>query len=333
MAYWSVRMESPLSSAAFCSVYGIAISHLSISVDLHAQSGNARVDMEHQHHIHALKRGMWPRCDSVELKSNVIVCELALDRQYGLVDAYGKAPHVQFLNCRSVDDLRLFTRAWGPLYLVQQPDESKIGTAIRRVDEFQAQRSWLRAVKGMVDACRGLADQRASLSEYLSAEVDLDRTDPAYQSDKAPFIHSTLELLFGFQGDAIAWAESADISSLKRALAFLVETNVTAPLGGLTVEQRGRGFQVKPSSSVHSLWDALRWMLWFDEWNLSPLLCCPECQRIFRPFTAHKTRKYCTYKCAHRATNREWRRKDLLEQKSNIGHKTKGGKNVTDKTR
>jgi hypothetical protein len=291
--------------------------------------------MQYQHRIHVLKRGMWPRCDSVEVKSNAIVCELSLDRQYGLVDAYNKAPHVQFLNCNSLDDLRVFTQAWGPLYLIQQPEgqEGRHGTAIRRVDQFQAQRRWLSAVKGMVDACKGTADLRASLSEYLSAEVDVDRTDPSYQSDKAPFIHFTLQLMFGFQGDPIAWAESADIPSLKRALAFLVETNVTAPLGSLMVEQRGRGLQVKPSFSVQTLWDALRWMLWFDEWNFSPLLSCPECQRIFRPSTAHKTRKYCTYKCAHRATNREWRRKELRKQKSNIGHKTKGGTNVTDKTR
>ena len=293
----------------------------------------ACVGMQYQHHIHDIGRGMWPRCSKVEVRQQALHCELALDRQYDLADAYRKTPHIQFLNCNSTEDLRLFTQAWGPLYLVHTPgaDEARLGKAVRRLDECHAHRRWLRAVKGMLDACRGVGDQRTALVEYLAAEVDLERTDSTCDIGKEPFIHVALRRMFGYTGDSLEWADATDARSVGKALALLVEVQVTAPGGGLIVEPRPRGYRVKPSFSLRTLWDALRWMLWFDEWNLSPSLCCPECHRIFQPETAHKTRKYCKYGCAHRATNREWRRKDLRKQK--VARKQKGDTNVPRKTR
>ena len=75
--------------------------------------------MQIQHHVHAtdLPRLLWPRCTKVEACNDLLHCEFAPDGQYDLIEAYSKTPHIQFMNCQSVDDLRSFTRAWGPLIL------------------------------------------------------------------------------------------------------------------------------------------------------------------------------------------------------------------------
>jgi hypothetical protein len=261
------------------------------------------------------------------VRNGLIRCELTLDRQYDLVDAYPRGPHIQFLNCETVDDLKSFFRAWGPLYLVHTPgdEEIRLGKVVRQLDECQAHRKWLRAVKRMIDACKGFEDARSSLVEFLASEVDIHRTDPTHQPDTAPFFHEILRGRFHYEGDSVAWAVSTDITSVKRALIFSIESNVSAPSGyGLKVDEGRKGIEIKPHFSLGSLWDALRWMLWFDEWNHWPPLPCLECHKIFRPSTAHKM-KYCTHECAHRATNREWRRKDLRKRKNKLNVRTRGG--------
>jgi hypothetical protein len=291
--------------------------------------------MQHQHHIHDIATVLWPRCTKVEIRNDLIYCELAKDRQYDLVGAYPKGPHIQFLNCETDDDLQSFVRAWGPLYLVHTPgdEEIRLGKAVRKLDECQAHRRWLRAVKRMIDACKGLEDERSSLVEYLAAEVDMERTDATHQPDKAPFFYEVLRHRFHYVCDSVAWAASTDIGSVKKALAYSVEMNVSAPSGyGLKVDERPKGFEIRPHFSLGTLWDALRWMLWFDEWNRWPPLPCLECHRIFRPSTAHKM-KYCTHECAHRATNREWRRKDLRQRKKTLKAEADGGTNGPRKAR
>src|SRR5260370_17622754 len=91
----------------------------SISLDSAHSFAYACVDMHYQHRIHALGRRLWPRCTNVELKDGLLHCELARDRQYDLIDAYCMDPHMQFLNCKTIADLRSFTRPSGPLYLDQ----------------------------------------------------------------------------------------------------------------------------------------------------------------------------------------------------------------------
>jgi hypothetical protein len=51
-----------------------------------------------------------------------------------------------------------------------------------------------------------------------------------------------------------------------------------------------------------------------DRWLDSHLLKCKECGLEFYPSSGHK-RKFCSTKCAHKKTNREWRRRDLKGKK------------------
>jgi hypothetical protein len=167
----------------------------------------------------------------------------------------------------------------------------------------------------MIDACKGRADWRTSLAEFLGAEFDVERTSNIYKPGDIPLIHVALQQMFRFNGDPATWAASTDIGTVQRAVVFCVQANVTAPLGRLKVEKEGKGFELRPYFALPNLWDALEWMLWYDEWNRWAPQSCPECHKIFRPLTAHVT-KYCSHKCAHRATNRVWRRKDLRRRKS-----------------
>lgn len=285
--------------------------------------------MQNQHHVHeqASPTVLWPRCSKVEIRNELIYCELTQDRQYDLVEAYRKTPHIQFMNCKSDDDLKSFTRAWGPLYLVltHGSEDLRLGKAVRRLDECQAHRRWLRALKGLIEACRGRNDERGSLKEFLGAEADLDRTSNTYQPAKIPVFHTLLQHLFRYTGDSGAWAASTDIDSVRRALSLSVETYVRAPIGCLRVGgKRRKGFEINPTFSLPTLWDALQWMIWLDEWNGWPPPACLECHRIFPRLNAHE-RKYCSPECAHRTTNREWRRKDLLRRKQTPKTKADGG--------
>jgi len=62
-----------------------------------------------------------------------------------------------------------------------------------------------------------------------------------------------LRLQYHFEGDAVTWAASADADSVKKVLAYSVETYVRAPLGSLAVETTRKGFVVKPSFLLSSL--------------------------------------------------------------------------------
>src|SRR5262249_45523618 len=157
---------------------------------------------------------MWPRCTRVELRGDALYCELALNRQYDLVDSYQRDPHIQFLNCKSSEDLRSFTRAWGPLYLVCTPGAEEIvqGTAIRSLDETHAHQRWLHATKCMIDACKGIQDERVALTEFLAAEFDFERTSNTYRPGDSPLFYPFLQHHFQFEGDPVVWAAAADIS-------------------------------------------------------------------------------------------------------------------------
>ena len=288
--------------------------------------------MQHQHRIHSIAPSFWPQCSKVEIRQDTIYCEWGLIRGYDLVEAYSKNPHIEFLNCESARDFQTFVRHWGPLLLFEE-DWKRFKTAVE-LDHYRAYRSFLRSIKHMIDACKGHEDQRGSLVEYFTAEANMVSKGPFREDIKAlSYLDKISPLSNELKGDPVEWTKSANIDAVRHVLASCVEDWVRSPHGwGLRVEERGKRFEIKPSFELYSLWDALRWMLWFDEWNQWSPLSCLECHKIFRPSTAHKV-KYCTHACAHRATNREWRRRDLRKRKKRRELEAKGGTDGARKTR
>lgn len=258
--------------------------------------------------------------------NDTIYCTLAVGGAYDLVRAYSKTPHILFLNCQIDGDFKTFVQDWGPLLLSDK--EWKSGIAVVALDRYRAYRSFLRAIKRMIDACRGVGDQRDSLIEYFTAEANMVTAGPT-RNDVKTLTYSDLisPLTHDLSGDPVEWAQSARIAEVRKVLAACVEHNVRSPRGwGLRVEALAKGFDIKPSFELYSLWDALKWMLFYDEWNERPAILCPECPNIFAARSGHHW-KYCSPECAHRATNREWRRKDLRQRKRLLKVKGNGGTN------
>jgi hypothetical protein len=57
----------------------------------------------------------------------------------------------------------------------------------------------------MLDACKGIKDERAALVEFLGAELDMEQTSNAYLAGNAPLFHQAVQQAFRFEGDPAAW--------------------------------------------------------------------------------------------------------------------------------
>lgn len=287
--------------------------------------------MQHRKHVHGLAPDMWPRCSEVEVGDGRIFYKLAKGQAYDLVAAYADEPHVKFVNCKDDADFRDFVLRFGPLHLTGVSLTSGFGVVPLR--DYQAGSRFLRGIIRIMDACKKPQDPRVALAEFFAALTNNLAPGPLREDLKQ---HISLSLISPVcssmrTGDPVEWAHHASTTDARKALASCVEDWFRSPSRwGFRVSARGKVFEIKPSFELNSLWDGLRWMLFFDEWHHRPPVLCQECPTIFRPMTAHE-RKFCSSEHAHRAANRDWRRKDLLKQK--VNRKRKGATNVTPKTR
>jgi hypothetical protein len=287
--------------------------------------------MQLRKHVHDIASEMWPRCTEVEIENGLIGYKLARGRAYDLVAAYGDEPHVKLANCKDDADFREFVLRFGPLHLTEANVTNGFGVVPLR--DYQAGSRFLRAIMRIMDACKKPQDPRAALAEFFAALTNNVPPGPLQEDLKLDIALSVITPLCGSikTGDPVEWAQGATASDIRKALASCVEDWFRFPNHwGFRVQPRGKVFEIRPSFALHSLWDGLRWMLFFDEWNHRPPVLCQECPTIFRPQTAHK-KKFCSPECAHRAANRDWRRKDLRKQK--VNRKQKGDNDVTHKTR
>src|ERR1700675_627888 len=269
--------------------------------------------------IVTLQDGKWIRGRRVEIQGEDLYCELAVDRPCSLVDSYSRDPHIQFLNCETDEDIQRFVRAWGPLYLKYgdaQQDELRQGAAVRSLKEYRADLRRFKAVKGLVDAAKGNRDERSSLIEFILADEEDYRLSPLYRPESLSSMHFSLQLWLCPQSDLMTWVRTCSTADVRRALAFCVECEVTAPWpGGLKVLPHKNRLRVVPSYRRQTLNDAMRGMVWFDEWNAWPPVACSDCHKVFRPLTHHK-RKYCSSPSAHRTVVRNWRKKREARRRS-----------------
>jgi hypothetical protein len=272
--------------------------------------------MQFQHNVHTIAPSFWSFAYEVRIEGRTLECRIRPGQHYDLVEAYSRAPHIEFLNCESPDQFKEFVTRWGPLLISDEQWANR--RAIAQIDDYRNYRNLFLAISGLADACRGRKDRRESLVDYFRAEAGmlraghgreelqelsyLDRIDPSTANSAG-------------KRDPIEWVRSASDAEVLRVLIGLFEDWVRPPNPwGLRVYPRRRRLEIKPCFELYSLWDGLRWMLWFDEWNRFPPTTCPECRKVFRPSSHHK-QKFCSWPCAHRATNRKWRRKDLRSKK------------------
>ena len=221
-----------------------------------------------------------------------------------------KDPHLQLLNCRSDESIVRFTRAWGPLYLrtTGGPDDGwQMGQLRRPLTVYRAAIRRFCGVKGILEAASGIGDERDTLAEFLAADEEDFKLSALYKPGAEPHHQFSLKLWLKIGSNIFGWVRTAPISEIRSALKYCVEAEVTMPwTGGVRVMPHKGRTRVVPSYRLHSLKEALDWMLWFDEWNTNPPTACPACHTVFRPPSLHK-KKYCSYNCAHRIAMQKYR--------------------------
>ncbi len=254
--------------------------------------------MKVQHHVN----GYWPRCRTVEIRENRLVCVLDDERRsYYLTDTYRYAPHSQFLNLKNDLDLVRFVCTWGPLYFVHENGRSEPVGEIETYWKFQR---WLRAAARLVQALERSRSERESLLEFLNA-------DRAWAGDD--FLTDALNKLFSVPKDPEQWIPQASESLVRKVVPFCIESslNVSATL---RATRRGRRAEVTARWRVETLKDALEWMLWYDVFRERPLVFCRECGTSFQPRTAH-LREFCSPECGHRVAARDYASRRRAAQK------------------
>lgn len=235
----------------------------------------------------------WHSCKTVTVRDGVLHCLLETEKPYDLAEAYEDSLHVRFANADSDKELMDFIRAWGPLYIPNgliPPDKMvRLPLALCRAKQRQ-----IKAVIGALTAFKWGKGEREALEELIQAE-----------SATGKDVLSLFAAILRIRGDALEWAKSASLQDVRIATNSLVETIVCAqfPLKLTFLRKRDRR-QVVAGWRFFSMEDALRWMIWYDEFTKHPVICCPECWRVFRGETK-RFRKYCSETCGHKATARE----------------------------
>jgi hypothetical protein len=232
------------------------------------------------------------------------------EKSYVLMEAYEDNLHVRFANADSDKELMDFFRAWGPLWIPnailipdgRTPPDGIVDLPLARCREYQKQ---MKALIGALTAFKWGEREREALEELIQAEI-------AMNGD----LFSTLADIWGIRGDALEWAKSASIADVRRVTSCMVESIVGSMLSMKLSLSRSRGERkVQAGWTFMNLEDALRWMVWYDEFTKHPVICCPECRKVFRGETA-RPRKYCSPECGHRATAREAMRKKRAAERT-----------------
>ncbi len=269
------------------------------------------IDMQLQHYVNDMKPGFWPRCHEVSIRKDQVSCVLAVDRAYDLVRAYKLDPHLRLIQCDTDDKLLSFVRTWGPLYYSM--DEFARGVCSAPLSQYRIFQRWLRGLVAVLSAFKHSTGEREALGEFITSESDEWRSSPVASPGSEPLSLSALRSQFAMQTDIPSWVKNSGLSDVRSALEFLVGTTAFGGRPQLDCVRRAGKRVVEAHWNVFSLEEALRWMVWYDEFTQHPLICCEACRRVFRSETAH-ARKYCSYECAHRVAAREWQRKQRQKQ-------------------
>lgn len=269
--------------------------------------------MQVQHHVNQSPLANWPRCKTVTVAGDHLVCVLDFAHTYKFTGAYRYAPHTQFLNLKTDEDLARFVRTWGPLYMVNDKGQSEPLSDISVYRRFQA---WFGALVKLAYTFEQPRPEqeslRESLREFVSAEKEWSGNNMGIMAINllysVPQDHRSMRAQRRVAAqDPDRWIPKADEAVIRQAAAFCIESSLHVSVG-IRATVRTRQCEVRAGPEVRTLLDALKWMYWQDLSMRRPVLCCPECRTFFSPTTAH-AQKFCTYECAHRVAARNCARK------------------------
>lgn len=240
--------------------------------------------------------GEWASCKSVTLRDGVLYCSLEPKRTYVLTEAYEDDLHIRFANASKDDDLIAFVRGWGPLYLPNRQIPAN-GVVCLPLNHCRAYQRWIKALLEILTAFKQAEREQEALLAFLEAEQENQLPDE-------PVSFMLLRGSFSIAGDVVDWVKSANISTVQGVIRRLIPFS-SATLNGvnLACSQQGEKRRLEASWEIPDMQSALRWMIWYDEFTMHPVVCCPECRKVFRGENT-RVRKYCSEKCGHNATAR-----------------------------
>jgi hypothetical protein len=281
--------------------------------------------MKVQHRID-VGRGRWASCKSVTLRDDVLHCTLEPKQTYDLTEAYEDDLHIRFANANSDKELIAFVRGWGPLYIPngQIPPDGAVSLPLSRCRAYQR---WIKALLDLHVAFKDAEREQEALMAFIEAEQE------SYRPDE-PVSFVMLRLSFNIAGDVMDFVKSANTSTVQALIRYLIPlVSGTMSSVNLVCRDEGKNHRLEAGWDIPDLHRAIFWMIWYDEFTKHPVICCPECRKVFRGETAH-ARKFCGEACAKRVSARNWRKKDLekiriAKEKELRGRKPSG----TQKTR
>jgi hypothetical protein len=277
--------------------------------------------MKSQSNIKNREEPGWYRCKRMAFKGELAIWELDPTSRYNFSEAYRMAPHRQLLKANDDDALRVFVSAWGPLRfsLNAWSGSDPIETYRRQRDEWTAGVRFLTSVEKP-------EMQRSALLKL--ADFRRGESNPPFR-----VILNFLRIHFqipgdlqqsGFDENIYRWLETATQKQIEVATVFLVPVvPISSRIPGFTLEQSGSGYVLRASLGIHSLLEALSWMVWEDVLQRHAIKFCAECRGLIDS-TFKYEKRFCSYECAHRQTARESaRRKREERRKTNVTQKTR----------
>jgi hypothetical protein len=275
------------------------------------------IDMKYQKPINPIPGGYWYRCKHVEFAGETATWELNSGSRYSLFEAYEKTPHRQLIQADTDVALQAFVKAWGPL----RP-QLDAWSGSDPIEMYRNERDALTASVRFLTSVAAPEMQRPA----LLGMSELSRTDTTMQSFLRMLRFNFQipgEMQSSFDADIHQWLESVEQKQIRAATAYLVSGfTLSLAIPSFTVETIGNRDELKPSLGIHSLTDAIRWMVWQDVFQKHPFQFCVECRKLFQPEYMHK-KKYCTDICARRKASREWEQRKRTKEKENVTHKAR----------
>ena len=219
-----------------------------------------------------------------------------------LAEAYEDNLHIRFANAETDKELIDFVRAWGPFDIPDAiPDDS---TILEDFWYYRARQQELKAVLAALSAFKHAKGEQDALFELRGAmsEIrpvpELPHRARITKVEAITLSDSELERIGDFP-------KRVPIGRVRSAISLLLREYLENWVGvEFTLNVSGGKHEVLAGWNLPTLEEALRWMVWYDEFTNHPVVCCAECRVVFRGETA-RARKYCSTECGHRATARE----------------------------
>jgi hypothetical protein len=272
--------------------------------------------MKSQSHIKNSEGQGWYRCKRVDFIGETATWELDPSSRYNFSEAYQRAPHRQLLKASGDDALRAFVRAWGPLRF-----SLDVWSGSDPIEIYRSQRDeWTAGVRFLTSVEEPEMQRSALLS---LAEFRRSDSNPPFQ-----ILLNFLRMRFqipgslqqsGFDEELHHWLATTTQKQIEAATVFLIPfVPSSSRMPGFTLEQNGSGYVLRASLGIHSLLEALSWMVWEDVLQRHPIKFCAECRGLINS-TFKYQKRFCSYECAHRQTARESARRKREERKKNNG--------------